>query len=241
MQTYPSTVAQMSWAELHFFKMLFNFGSDSFCTSSGCIGIGEVVHRDSCKWALVPLERAGDDEEDSGPPPPEDSSALPNPDEEDNTTCRCWEHRSELCRLSPSSDIFALRIWSRMNPQSRWHWRSSSTWLVMRLRFQPWTSYTRADCFPFNPACSIIKSRWSENWARAFRTCSSSRKMAGLLSRKKWHSSIDFSKATSVRYRGVGKLPNPLPLLTPPPLFVSTFKTGNWHTKRGEKKTKKKC
>lgn len=111
MQTYPSTVAQMSWAELHFFKMLFNFGSDSFCTSSGCIGIGEVVHRDSCKWALVPLERAGDDEEDSGPPPPEDSSALPNPDEEDNTTCRCWEHRSELCRLSPSSDIFALRIY----------------------------------------------------------------------------------------------------------------------------------
>jgi hypothetical protein len=112
--TYPSVVAEMSCAELDFLRIPFNLGSESFWTSSE-VGIGDVVHRDSCKWAALPLERAGDDEDDNGPTP--DSSTVPNPEEEDNTTWRCWEHRSELCRISPSSEILALRIYSN---QSNW-------------------------------------------------------------------------------------------------------------------------
>lgn len=106
--TYPSVGAVMSWAELDFLRIPFNLGSESFWTSSvACVGV--VVHLDSCKWAALPLERAGDDEEDNGPPP--DSSPVPNPEDEDNTTWRCWEHRSELCRISPSSEMLALRIY----------------------------------------------------------------------------------------------------------------------------------
>ena len=111
--TYPSTDAAMSNAELDFFKIPFNFGSEGFgwlADSSHWAGIGEVVQRESCECPAVPLERAGDEEEGRGPP--RDSSALlPNPEAEFSTTWRCWEQRSELCRLNPASDILALRIY----------------------------------------------------------------------------------------------------------------------------------
>ena len=125
-----------------------------------------------------------------------------------------------------------------MSPQSRWQFFKSSTWLMIKLRFHPWTSYTRQDCLPFKPAWSTIASSWSWKRVRAWRISSSSRKMAGLLSRRKWHSSIDFSNATIVRCIGAGRHCRLLPPLFPPPLLlpqpplppslVSIFKTGNY-------------
>ncbi len=118
--TYPSTDVAISSVELDFFRIPFNFGSEGFwwlvapLESSACAGIGDVVHRGSCEWPAVPLERAGDDDEDRGPPKGS-SEVLPNPDVEFSTTCRCWEQRSELCRLNPASDIFAWRIYRKFS------------------------------------------------------------------------------------------------------------------------------